>query len=258
MTETLVPIFIINMKTSVDRKTFIQHQFDSLMQHHPAVHIDYQFFEAINGKENPDFPLFKKHNAKKRFERKGSVSTLGQLGCFASHYLLWEKCVALNAPIIVLEDDAILHQNFLSAYQFLCQGANQFEFLWLSPPSPAKRNQPEKPIYAIPNSDNYVAQFYGQWSNTTGYYLTPKAAKKFLAQSQEWIFDVDITMERYWENDVSYLALKPFCLEPNFELESNVPIDKGRANRTLLIRLKREYYKIQDKIKKRIFDLRHR
>lgn len=193
--------------------------------------------------------MFKKHNAKKRFERKGSVSTLGQLGCFASHYLLWEKCVALNAPIIVLEDDAILQQNFLSAYQFLCQGANQFEFLWLSPPSPAKRNQPEKPIYAIPNSDNYVAQFYGQWSNTTGYYLTPKAAKKFLAQSQEWIFDVDITMERYWENNVPYLALKPFCLEPNFELESNVPIDKGRANRTLLIRLKENIIKFKIKLK---------
>ncbi|SUU38539.1 Uncharacterised protein [Actinobacillus seminis] len=36
MTETLVPLFIINMKTSVDRKAFIQHQFDSLMQSPPS------------------------------------------------------------------------------------------------------------------------------------------------------------------------------------------------------------------------------
>ena len=29
----------------------------------------------------------------------------GRLGCFASHYLLWEKCISLNEPIIILEHD---------------------------------------------------------------------------------------------------------------------------------------------------------
>ena len=28
-----------------------------------------------------------------------------EMGCFASHYLLWEKCVELDEPIMVLEDD---------------------------------------------------------------------------------------------------------------------------------------------------------
>ena len=28
-----------------------------------------------------------------------------EMGCFASHYLLWKKCVELNEPIIILEDD---------------------------------------------------------------------------------------------------------------------------------------------------------
>lgn len=31
--------------------------------------------------------------------------------CFASHYLLWKKCVELNEPILILEHDAIFKQN---------------------------------------------------------------------------------------------------------------------------------------------------
>lgn len=29
----------------------------------------------------------------------------GELGCYASHYLMWQKCVEINEPIIILEDD---------------------------------------------------------------------------------------------------------------------------------------------------------
>ena len=31
--------------------------------------------------------------------------------CFASHYLLWKKCVELNEPILILEHDAIFKEN---------------------------------------------------------------------------------------------------------------------------------------------------
>ena len=32
---------------------------------------------------------------------------LPEMGCFASHYLLWQRCIKLGEPIIVLEHDAI-------------------------------------------------------------------------------------------------------------------------------------------------------
>ena len=129
-------IFIINLEKSKERRDFISNQFDNLPQK-----IDYQFFKAVYGKEEPNHPLFSKYNEKKRFERKGHYMSLSQLGCFASHYLLWQKCIELNQGIIVLEDDAIIHSNFLEALEFISSDKNHFEFLWLSPPAPAKRNQ---------------------------------------------------------------------------------------------------------------------
>lgn len=30
-----------------------------------------------------------------------------QLGCYASHYILWERCIKEDKPIKVLEDDVL-------------------------------------------------------------------------------------------------------------------------------------------------------
>ncbi len=129
-------IFVINLKISAQRRKHIQNQFNKLPKK-----INFEFFEAINGNENPDFYLFKKHNAEKRFKYKGSKTTLGQLGCFASHYLLWEKCVKLNRPIIILEDDIIINSDFCDVYSFLNSKDNIYEFLYLTPPITQKKKK---------------------------------------------------------------------------------------------------------------------
>ncbi|HGO5851283.1 TPA: glycosyltransferase family 25 protein [Mannheimia haemolytica] len=239
-----VPIFVINLEKSLDRREFICEQFKSF----PA--IEYQFFNAINGKENPDYPLFAKYNEKERFKRKGNTMNFSQLGCWASHYRLWEKCVELDTPIIVLEDDAILHSHFSEVYQFINSTENNFEFFWLSPPAPKTRGQKGKTILNIQNSYCKVERFYNGWGNTTGYFIAPHAAKKLLNYAKVWIYEVDITMERYWENKLDFLAITPFCLEPDLNKESNILVDKGKKNRTLIIRIRREIYKIKDLISK--------
>ena len=38
--------------------------------------------------------------------------TKGEVGCFLSHWHIWNKCIEKNEPIIVLEDDAILSDKF--------------------------------------------------------------------------------------------------------------------------------------------------
>jgi glycosyl transferase family 25 len=60
-----------------------------------------EFFKAVNG-----------HNADYHYEHTGIVKAgkfkknrLGVAGCFFSHYYIWEKCIKLNEPIIVLEHD---------------------------------------------------------------------------------------------------------------------------------------------------------
>lgn len=41
------------------------------------------------------------------------ASTPGVKGCFFSHYRLWQRCVELNQPIIIWEDDIVLRRPFI-------------------------------------------------------------------------------------------------------------------------------------------------
>lgn len=41
------------------------------------------------------------------------ASTPGVKGCFYSHYKLWQKCVELNQPIIIWEDDIVLRRPYI-------------------------------------------------------------------------------------------------------------------------------------------------
>jgi GR25 family glycosyltransferase involved in LPS biosynthesis len=68
-----------------------------------------EIFHAVNGYnlqksdwENFGFPPpIKSDKGKEKF---GDLP--GAQGCFLSHYLLWNRCIELNHPIVVLEDDA--------------------------------------------------------------------------------------------------------------------------------------------------------
>ena len=41
---------------------------------------------------------------------KPTMSKPGVQGCFLSHYSLWNKCIELNEPIIILEHDALIQE----------------------------------------------------------------------------------------------------------------------------------------------------
>jgi glycosyl transferase family 25 len=45
--------------------------------------------------------------------RINKMMTPGVKGCFYSHYNLWKKCVELNEPIIIWEDDIVLSRKYI-------------------------------------------------------------------------------------------------------------------------------------------------
>lgn len=57
------------------------------------------------GLKGPARPLPEQH----RIE----MGTPGIIGCFDSHYRLWQKCVEIGEPILIFEDDVILVRPFI-------------------------------------------------------------------------------------------------------------------------------------------------
>nr|WP_257874378.1 glycosyltransferase family 25 protein [Helicobacter sp. 11S02596-1] len=146
----------------------------------------------------------------------------GELGCFASHYLLWEKCVQINESIIVLEDDIEILPNFFDALTHIAK--NRFEYVRLMQLSTAKSCQ----------LDEHFGFLKHYAFGTQGYYLTPKGAQKFLRYAKKWVEPVDLYMDRYWKHGVLNVIYTPCPIRQNTHaLESTI----GNRGSSLYIKI---------------------
>jgi GR25 family glycosyltransferase involved in LPS biosynthesis len=93
-------IYVISLKRSEDRrKTF---------NFYNSKHLNnYKFIDAVDGKT-----LDIDHLDERIIVKVSKNYTNGAIGCALSHLNLWEKCIELNKPIIIMEDDAIVSNNF--------------------------------------------------------------------------------------------------------------------------------------------------
>jgi hypothetical protein len=101
---------------------------------------------------------------------KGRYVTWAEVACFLSHSALWAKCLELNEPLIVLEDDAYLIGD-LDERRILSVMSN-CDLLYLQ----RNENEPTKVV----DLGNGVERPHYPY-NTTAYCVTPSGAEKLLA-----------------------------------------------------------------------------
>ena len=99
-------------------------------------------------------------------------NTPGVKGCFYSHLRLWQKCVELNEPIIVWEDDIVLTRPYMPIEW------TDVLILALGHPSKTEKyiHYLENPM-GVPRAKPY---FQSSMPGCCGYALKPHAAKKLI------------------------------------------------------------------------------
>ena len=207
MTDLL--LHVINLPRSMERRASMEAQA-------AALGLSLKFFEAVNG--HVPHPLFARVRADKRQARKGRPFRPGELGCWASHYLLWQQCVASGKPIVVLEDDILL-------------GSRLPELLHALPHLPTdvgyfRLHAEDRPSVAWRQFGDFVVHRY--WRNPScafGYYLAPAAAARFLRHAAEWVVPVDDYMDLSWLHGVECLGLKPGLISGGGAFESTIRAD---------------------------------
>ena len=102
--------FVINLVRRTDRKEAIEILFDK------EGITDYEFYEAIDGKE-----LIVTDEITKLFLGNDFGSRKGVIGCALSHYNLWKQLIedATNDYYVIFEDDITLSTNFKTQYEAL-------------------------------------------------------------------------------------------------------------------------------------------
>ncbi|ENE4985302.1 glycosyltransferase family 25 protein [Campylobacter coli] len=237
--------FIINLERSLDRKEYMQKQIQKLFEKNPNLKnkLEFIFFKAVDAK-NKEHLEFKQHFPWWASWVLGRELSDGEKACFASHYKLWQECVKIDEPIIILEDDVEFSDEFLNNGEEYIEELSKSEyeyvrFCYLF----------DKKFY--PLNENYILSFE-KLAGTQGYVLKPSAAKKFIKYAKRWIYPVDDYMDMFYKHKV--LNIVKNLLKHDCKLESEIS-NLGRTNKKLKIHRKiaREIFRLYRDISRLLY-----
>ncbi len=108
--EKNIPIYVISLKKRKDRREHIIKEFNKFNIK------NWKFFDAYE-RTNEEM---KKYPGKKK----------GKIGVTTSHILVWKKCIELNEPIFIFEDDIYLENFNYKDINILLNNKNLWDIVW--------------------------------------------------------------------------------------------------------------------------------
>jgi len=159
--------FVINLSKNVVKFDKFKKRFDSFFRDQE---ITLERFDAFNGQlityEKLRKMGYDTYSSWREpfYNRK---QTHGEIGCSLSHLHLWLKCIQLNEPILIFEDDVEFYSNF--NLERVKEVLSKHEYVYLSRKKIG--NAEEEKI-----ADDLVVPSFSYWNCAYG--ITPAAAKK--------------------------------------------------------------------------------
>lgn len=210
-TSVRTGIFVISMTTALGRRKVFEARAASTA-------LAWRFFDAKTSL-HPTLT----YDAERAIQVNGRALQPGEIGCYSSHYALWEQLLAdADAEqYLVLEDDVILDWPFVEKLletDFAAEGVDYLRLYYKRPVRSIMRKQP------FVTRDCSLLELFGRAYGTQGYVITKAGAKAFLDACGTVVRPIDDHMDRSWEHGVANLALFPCPL-----IEENVPSSIGQV-----------------------------
>lgn len=198
-------IFIINLAHSIDRRSRMQRNIDTLFATTPESKdaLEFHFSNAQSPESIVDSGFAARYDRMLARVFKARDVRPTELACFASHYELWRKCVELGQGIFILEDDIDFCDGFLagveriaaSPYGYVRLGWRTFHTLYLV--------------------EEHFALAPKLILGTPGYYLTPTAAQQLIDNARKIFLAVDYYMSFSYLHGVAEMLYLPRLIAIN-------------------------------------------
>lgn len=159
------------------------------------------FFDATSAKDIATNKISTpNYNVKMSKFIRGKALSYAEIACFSSHYRLWQKCIELDSPIVVIEDDINFDSNFIDSLIDIYNSNIPYVRLICSFDRDIRHMR-----------DNFYMSF-SNVSGSQGYFIAPNAALKFISHSKNWFHCVDNYMDMFFLHDVWNVLYKPFSI----------------------------------------------
>ncbi|HYV87014.1 MAG TPA: glycosyltransferase family 25 protein, partial [Candidatus Polarisedimenticolia bacterium] len=194
-TKFSCPVVVISMTNARDRRT----AFSARAQ---SAQVPWRFFDA-----RTDLTEGLVLDAKAVERNKGRPLTSGEIGCYVSHFSIWQEMVERGiAQCIVLEDDTIVDWAFLAQLAATDLAARDLPYLRLYSKRPTYSRVVAKDFL---QRSRTIVELVGYPFGTQAYAITLGGAQAFLRACATIKRPIDDQMDRSWEHGVRNLALFP-------------------------------------------------
>lgn len=223
-------IFVISLLDEIARRKSSKEQLS-------AFDLEFEFFDALKVEQDWE-SFFSGYDEKQYLINTGRTAVPGEIGCYASHLALWKKCVEIDQPIMIMEDDFLLKHNFGSAFTETQKLIHQYGFIRLQSEHRGKRKMVKK-------SSTFNLVYYNKMPHSLMCYaISPDVAKAFIQQSTLLTAPVDVMVKKIWEHRQRLYGLMPYpVVEHEVSVQTNIQ-GRVKPRKNTSIKLQRFLTKI--------------
>ncbi|BCH22275.1 glycosyltransferase family 25 protein [Mesorhizobium sp. L-8-3] len=244
MRRVLLQLYVINLQRSGARRATMKRQLD-------ALGIGHSFFDAVDASKGEHLSISRYAPRRAVWLRQRRMSA-GEIGCFASHYLLWQRCASGTEPIIVMEDDLAIDAGFCSVVALVEASIARFGFIRL-----AGLNKVAEVTIRPLEAPYRLVRFLKGPAGTQCYAISPEAARMLLAKAGAWIEPVDDYLDRFWTHGVQSVAILPFHIRHDVEERSDIGDTRANRERSFVGPVGRTASRLYASLARRLSNIRH-
>ena len=232
-------IFVISLLSATARRAHAKGQLNNLG-------LTFSFFDALSPKDGAD-SYFKSIDKTDFMVNTGRELTAGEIGCYASHLALWRKCVELQRPIMIMEDDFMLADHFPSAVSATRQLIGDLGYIRLQNERRAKRKR-------VQSIGDYTVYYYTKMPHSAMCYaITPKVAAAFIEQAKCLNAPIDVMVKKIWQHRQRLYGLSPYPVDDSPHSPLTSITGRTRHRKPLAISATRFCRKISDAFRRVLF-----
>ncbi|MGI9337625.1 MAG: FkbM family methyltransferase [Gammaproteobacteria bacterium] len=198
-TTNLPPIYVISLARAAARREKMRAQLQTLGA-------GYEIVDAVDGAAlNPaDYA----HQLRQdKFRRKfGRDMLAGEIGCYLSHYRLWQRIVAEKTPsALILEDDAEWDDDLLPVICAIAELRRRWGVVLLS----GRKHKTAGRLLATINENRQLILRNRREATTAGYMISQQGARELLEYCQEITAPIDFAYGEWWRNGIPFYCVLP-------------------------------------------------
>jgi glycosyl transferase family 25 len=213
----LLEVRVISLKGSLERRAYVREQFARLGR-------DFRFFDAVDGRDISN-PVVARFSPRRFLIQHGRPHVPGEIGCYASHFLLWQHCIETGMPLVIMEDDLEFVGDAGGILAVAEELSSRFDFIRLE----ATRKKPS--IRCWQRDGRSIVRYLKIPQCLTAYQITPRAARALVTASQTFSYPVDVFVRNQHLHGVPIHGIEPFAVRPRrASLTSQIGdrhVDKG-------------------------------